>query len=56
MSPNRGIRFFDGGVGLAICKKILDIYGGFSASECVPECRPLPLFPNSKTIMNLALP
>ncbi|HEY0432362.1 MAG TPA: ATP-binding protein [Chitinophagaceae bacterium] len=27
-----------GGIGLAICKKIMDLHGGFIASECSPEC------------------
>jgi light-regulated signal transduction histidine kinase (bacteriophytochrome) len=26
------------GIGLAICKKIMDLHGGFIASECAPEC------------------
>jgi signal transduction histidine kinase len=27
-----------GGIGLAICKKIMDLHGGFIDSECNPEC------------------
>jgi len=27
-----------GGIGLAICKKIMDLHGGFIASKCTPEC------------------
>lgn len=27
-----------GGIGLSICKKIMDLHGGFIASECTPEC------------------
>jgi len=26
------------GIGLAICKKIMDLHGGFIVSECAPEC------------------
>ena len=26
------------GIGLAICKKIMDLHNGFIASECTPEC------------------
>jgi light-regulated signal transduction histidine kinase (bacteriophytochrome) len=26
------------GIGLAICKKIMDLHGGFIASDCAPEC------------------
>jgi light-regulated signal transduction histidine kinase (bacteriophytochrome) len=26
------------GIGLAICKKIMDLHSGFIASECTPEC------------------
>jgi len=27
-----------GGIGLAICKKIMDLHGGFITAECKPEC------------------
>jgi light-regulated signal transduction histidine kinase (bacteriophytochrome) len=26
------------GIGLAICKKIMDLHGGFIVAECIPEC------------------
>jgi len=28
----------EGWIDLAICKKIMDLHGGFIASECSPEC------------------
>ncbi|HEV8285182.1 MAG TPA: ATP-binding protein [Chitinophagaceae bacterium] len=38
------------GIGLAICKKIMDLHSGFIASECTPECTTFKCyFPAQKT-------